>query len=51
MKMKKPKFLSEAEERLKKISDILRDKSAVAFTLSVSVYRDDLNEPRTFAMR
>ncbi|WP_152594768.1 hypothetical protein [Massilia sp. BSC265] len=51
MKVTKPKFLSEAEKRLKKISDILRDKSVVGFKLSVNLYSDDLNEPRTFSLQ
>lgn len=51
MKITKPKFLSEAEERLKKISDMLRDKSVVGFKLSVNLYSAELNEPRTFFLQ
>jgi hypothetical protein len=51
MKVTKPKFLSEAEKRLKKISDILRDKNVVGFKLSVNLYSDELNEPRTFSLQ
>jgi hypothetical protein len=51
MKITKPKLLSEAEERLKKISDMLRDKSVVGFKLSVNLYSAELNEPRTFSLQ
>jgi len=51
MKVTKPKFLSEAEKRLKKISDILHDKSVVGFKLSVDLYSDESNKPRTFSLQ
>lgn len=51
MKITKPKFLSEAEGRLKKISDLLRDKSVVGFKFSVNLYSDDLCEPRSFSIQ
>lgn len=51
MKITKPKFLSEAEGRLKKILDLLRDKSVVGFKLSVNLYSDNLCEPRSFSIQ
>lgn len=51
MKIKKPEFLIEAEEKLKKIWDILRDKRVVSFKLSVKLYRDDLSKPKTISMQ
>lgn len=49
--MKKPKFLIDAENMVKEIWNILRDKQFVRFTLSVKIYRDNLSEPKTISMQ
>lgn len=50
MKITKPKLLSEAEKKLKKISDIFRDKSVVGFKVSVKLYHDDLESPKIISI-
>jgi len=51
MKIKKPELLIEAEKKLKKVGDFLRDKSVVSFTMSVKLYRDGLSAPKTIFMQ
>ncbi|MFZ6749591.1 hypothetical protein [Undibacterium sp. Ren11W] len=51
IKMEKPKFLIEAENKVKEIWNILQDKRAVRFTLSVKLSRADLIEPKIFVMQ
>lgn len=51
MKINKLEFLNEAEKKLKKIWDLLRDTRVERFTLSVKLYRDGSSHPKTISVQ